>query len=383
MKRLFILPAMLFALAGAGACSSDSKTDLHAGENQAHETGHDPDEIHFSSEQARSAGLETEVAVPGRFSGVIRTSGQILPAAGDEQTVVAASNGVVTLVSGDIVPGKQLSSGQTFATISARNLSDGDPVAKARIAYETARKEFDRAQSLVRDQIISDKNFEQARLAYETAKAAYEAFDGHSGAAGVRVCSPLNGYVKQLLVASGEYVSVGQTVAVVSQNRRLQLRAEVSENYFNRLKGIRSANFRPSYENTVYSLSELGGRLVSYGRASGDRGFYLPVTFEFNNTGNFIAGSFAEIYLLDAEREGVISIPEAALTEEQGVYFVYLKLDEEGYKKQEVRLGADNGLRREIVAGLKAGDEVVTRCAYQVKLASMAGTVPEGHSHSH
>ena len=78
----------------------------------------------------------------------------------------------------------------------------------------------------------------------------------------------------------------------------------------------------------------------------------------------------------------MISVPTTALTEEQGIYFVYVKLDEEGYKKQEVRIGADDGLRTEILSGLKAGDEVVTRGAYQVKLASVSGAIP-GHTHNH
>lgn len=50
----------------------------------------------------------------------------------------------------------------------------------------------------------------------------------------------------------------------------------------------------------------------------------------------------------------MISVPTTALTEEQGIYFVYVKLDEEGYKKQEVRIGADDGLRTEILSGLRA-----------------------------
>ena len=32
--------------------------------------------------------------------------------------------------------------------------------------------------------------------------------------------------------------------------------------------------------------------------------------------------------------------------------------------------------------GLQAGDEVVTRGAYQVKLASVSGAIP-GHTHNH
>ena len=39
--------------------------------------------------------------------------------------------------------------------------------------------------------------------------------------------------------------------------------------------------------------------------------------------------------------ENVLSLPRTALTEEQGIFFIYLQLDEEGYKKQEVTIGAD------------------------------------------
>ena len=46
-------------------------------------------------------------------------------------------------------------------------------------------------------------------------------------------------------------------------------------------------------------------------------------------------------------------LPHSALTEEQGSFFVYLQLDEEGYKKQLVTLGADNGESVQILSGIK------------------------------
>lgn len=58
-------------------------------------------------------------------------------------------------------------------------------------------------------------------------------------------------------------MTVGQPVATISKNRRLQLRADVSENYFNELKKIRGANFMVSYNNKVYRLEDLHGRLLS------------------------------------------------------------------------------------------------------------------------
>jgi multidrug efflux pump subunit AcrA (membrane-fusion protein) len=119
-----------------------------------------------------------------------------------------------------------------------------------------------------------------------------------------------------------------------------------------------------------------------YGKASGENGYYVPVTFEFDNKGDVIPGSFVEVFLLSSPMENVLSLPHSALTEEQGSFFVYLQLDEEGYKKQLVTLGADNGESVQILSGIKAGDRVVTQGAYQVKLASATNAIP-AHSHEH
>ena len=122
--------------------------------------------------------------------------------------------------------------------------------------------------------------------------------------------------------------------------------------------------------------------MLSYGKASDENGYYVPVTFEFDNKGNIIPGAFVEIFLLSSAMENVISLPHSALTEEQGSFFAYLQLDKEGYKKQLVTLGADNGESVQILSGIKTGDRVVIKGAFQVKLASASNAIP-AHSHEH
>ena len=129
-------------------------------------------------------------------------------------------------------------------------------------------------------------------------------------------------------------------------------------------------------------MANLHGRVLSYGKASDENAFYIPVLFEFDNTGDIVPGSFVETYLTGATRAGVITLPVSALTEEQGLYFVYLQEDKEVYRKQEVKTGAEDGLRVEILSGLKPGDRVVTQGAYHVKLASASNAIP-AHNHSH
>ncbi|MEA4916612.1 efflux RND transporter periplasmic adaptor subunit [Proteiniphilum sp.] len=366
---------------------SHSANDAHVhstddGHDHDHSSG-DTDEIHFSRQQAEVVGLEVEQVAPAPFSYVIKTSGHIQVAQGDEVIIAATSNGIVSFSSPSLTDGSTVKAGQSIVTISARNLLEGDPSTRAKIEFETAEKEFQRAELLVKDQIISTKEFEQARLRYETAKTAYHAQASNMTANGVRVTSPIHGFIKNRMVAQGEYVSVGQPIATVSQNRRLQLRAEVSEKDYKTVRNIISAHFKPAYDDQVYRLSDLNGRLLSFGRSADGQSFFIPVTFEFDNVGDFLPGAFTEVYLLANPQNDVISVPASSLTEEQGLYFVYLQLEEEHYKKQEVTPGQSDGTRVQIVSGLKPGDKVVTKGVYQVKLAAISSVMPEGHTHNH
>ena len=360
--------------------SATKECEGHNHGSEASESEHS-DEIILPKAKAEAAGVKVSTIEPGTFEQVVKTSGQVLAAQGDESVAVATVAGVVSF-HGKVTEGMSVGKGSTLLTISSSNIADGDPVQRARIAYEISKKEYERMKALVKNKIVSDKDFAQAEQNYENARISYEALAKGNTKGGQAISSPIGGYVKNILVKEGDYVTIGQPLVSVTQNRRLFLRAEVSEKYYPYLRTIGSANFKTPYDNKVYALKELSGRLLSFGKSAGDNSFYVPVTFEFDNKGDIIPGSFVEVYLLSTPMENVISLPRTALTEEQGLFFVYLQLDEEGYKKQEVTLGADNGQSVQILTGVKAGDPVVVNGAYQVKLASASNAIP-AHSHEH
>ena len=346
MKKIYLVGAMCaYLFAGCAGNASQAGHDEHNHELEAHDhehegedhdhdheghehEGHDheheeeheaggthPGEIVFKKALAEAVGLQTVTVNPAPFTDVIKTSGRVMAAQGEESVIVATVPGVISFGSLPFVDGTAVRKGQAVLSI-------------------------------------------------------------------VSVVSPLNGYLKNIQVKEGDYVSVGQPLATISQNNRLVLRADVSERYYNDLPMIQTANFMTPYDNALYKLSDLRGRLLSYGKASDMNSFYVPVTFEFDNKGAVIPGSFVEIFLLTEPMENVLSVPVSALIEEQGVYSVFIRLDEEGYKKQWVTLGANNGSEVQILSGLKPGDEVVTRGAYQIKLSSASNAIP-AHSHSH
>ena len=93
-------------------------------------------------------------------------------------------------------------------------------------------------------------------------------------------------------------------------------------------------------------------------------------------------GAFVETYVLTGGRGDVLSVPVSALTDEQGLSFVYVQTDPSCYERREVHTGRSDGSRVEIKSGLAAGERVVVEGAVQVKLASASTAIP-AHTHSH
>ena len=381
---LFVLAVCMAACGSKGHGHDhdhEEETEQHAGEaGDDHDHG---DEIILTPEKARAAGVKVETIMPGTFHGVIHTSGKVLSASCDETTVVATISGRVSYKN-HVSEGLKVAGGTALFSITSAGMqvADGDPVQRARIDYERAERDYTRARLLIKDKIISEKDLAVAKAEYEAARLTYTSVQKTRSAGGVVVTAPRGGYVKQCLVAGGDYVEAGQPLAVITQNKHLYLRAEIPEREFKELNKIRCAKFRTSYSDRLYDITDMGGHIQSYGRSAEVNNSYIPVVFEFNNTGDVVQGSYAEIYLITQERENVMTLPLTAITEEQGVHYIYIQVDKEGYRKQEVTLGESDGERVEILSGLKRDDKVVTKGAIQVKLASAANAIP-AHNHNH
>ena len=384
MKKIYFLMGA-WAVSALIACHHHNHEEQHSHETKA-EAGHDEhahhdDEIILPEKNASTAGIVTETVKPDTFRRIIKTGGQILAAPGEEITVAATTAGIVRFAR-TLTAGTHTAHGNILLHLTADRIEGGDPTERARITYQNARKEYERALPLAEKQIVTQKELENLKAASENARIAYEALAPSHSRQGTAIAAPAAGYVKTILVKEGEYVTTGQPLLTLTKNRRLQLRADVSERHYNALSQISSAHFRTPYDNSVYALEKMHGHLLSVGKSQEKNSPYIPVVFEFDNTGNIVEGGFAEVFLTGDARTNVITVPVSALTEEQGLYFVYLQEDKEIYRKQEVKTGADDGLRIEILTGLKPGDRIVTQGAYHVKLASASNIIP-AHTHSH
>ena len=107
--------------------------DAHEGHDHGHAHGVNPDEIMLAPHKAKAAGVVSEVIQPKPFRQIIKASGEVQAAQGNESIVVANVSGIVSFQR-SVTEGMQVGKGASLMSISASKLQDGDPAERARIA---------------------------------------------------------------------------------------------------------------------------------------------------------------------------------------------------------------------------------------------------------
>ena len=359
----------------------ENEAAFHESEQEHHEHGK---VIAFSKEEAWKIDFAIKQVKEEPFFEIIKTSGEIMPAQGDEIVVTAKHRGTVLLGGTQLLSGEPVKKNEELLTLSA-SLLDGNlnqDYLKAKAAYDKARENYERSRQLIQDRLITQTEFRSAEAEFKSAKAVFENISRFHTTQGERIVAPQTGYIKECLVSEGQFVEAGQALMVITQNRKLTLRADVPQKDYARLPSVFSANFITPYNQQVHSVDNLEGRKITFGKSTLDKTFFTPVYFEVINTENLIPGSYVEVYLKAGSFQNALTIPLSALMEEQGNFYVFVQKGGEQYVKCYITPGRNDGERLEVLSGLEAGERVVAQGAYRVKLVSMSGTAP-AHNHNH
>lgn len=342
-------------------------------------------DISYLKEQAWKVEFSNMPVVRQTIYDVIKTTGQVQAAPGDEAVVVAKSAGIVKFRGANILAGLPVRSGQALFSVSGGDIAVDNidaAIRTARAEQNSAKAEFERFSELIKDKLITQTEFQQAKLRYQQSQIALTNLSKSYGAGGKSAVAPSSGFIKDLLVTEGQYVAAGQPLATITKNSRLVLRADVSLKDVDRMSLIKQANFTIIQNKQTYSTQELNGRLLSVAKTTGNNTPYIPIHFEIDSKSGIMPGSYAQVYLQTTPIYNAFVIPETSLIEEQGVFYVYVQTAGESFQKREVKTGANDGKNIQILSGIAEGERVVDKGSYQIKLATMSGTMP-AHGHEH
>jgi membrane fusion protein, heavy metal efflux system len=368
--------------AGLTEVFADAHAAIHAAEDLMIDV---PGAVVFTKEQSWVIDFATNEAKRDLFGPIVRTVGEVSPERGDEKVLNAQTSGFVSFEGNAFYEGMQVGGSQALLSIQGSALSDGNAAIRyqeAKNAYDRTKADYLRIQQLYNDRIASERELLQARNDYDNAAALFKNLQQHFTESGQMLRSPWNGYLKKIFVSEGEFVEMGQPILSIARNRSMVIHAEVQPHYAGILSNINDANIslpgrRPK------SLQELNGEVISVARSIDKNTNMLSVYLRVSPQENMIPGSLLDVYLKPVATEEILLVPNEALIEEQGNYFVFIQNHPESFSKRQVRTGYSDGLMTEVVSGLTDHERIVTRGAIMVKLAAASGDLDPHSGHVH
>jgi membrane fusion protein, heavy metal efflux system len=359
----------------------------------AHEAIHQEEELMvevpgatvFTKEQSWRVDFATSQVQKQTFGPVIKTTGLVLPSLGDETTLNAQTNGLIAFSGNMPYEGSMVAAGKPIMTISGGSLAESNAAVRYREArnnFERSKADHDRISLLVTEGILSERELLDARNAYLNAEATFENLRRHFSENGQSVTSPWSGYVKQLLVSEGQFVEMGQPIIRIARNREQIIRAEVQQQYAGAINMVKEVNISWGQDHTT-TVTDLSANVLTIGQVLNPQTNMLPVSLLLKGSAIMLPGSLVNVYFKTSSANPVLVVPNTALIEEQGNFFVFVQIHPESFLKQQVKVGQTDGMLTEIASGLAGNERIVTKGSIMVKLAAASGNLDPHAGHVH
>lgn len=342
--------------------------------------------IGFTKQQAWKIDFRVGRPSSDHFGLVVRSAATIEASPQDRKMLSASISGMVSFSDRYPAIGVTYEKGQPIMTISSDQLVSNNlrlQFEEARLGLEKADADYQRASKLAADQIVSEKELQQLRLMYEQTKKHFENLQKNAANGRQVLLSPGKGHIQQLLVQNGQYVEAGSPLAIVSGGNRLLLTMGLAPKYLPLLNEQISGVVISNDNRYSYQLSDLEAKVSAIGQSLAAGSALLPLSIEAKSAPGLIPGSLAHVLLRFPSNDSVLLIPNEAIIEEHGLYFIFVQLHPELFEKREIKKGETDGLHTVVLAGIEANERIVTKGAITIKLAQSTGELDPHAGHNH
>jgi RND family efflux transporter MFP subunit len=359
----------------------------------------DPAAIAYLKEQQWTNAFATVPVGEADMRLSVRAPATVHPLPGGEAIVAAPAAGRLVA---DVLPsiGDRVQSGQVLARLEPRLSAGADratleaEVAEVRAAVEAARVEQSRSEQLLAERAVPARRVEDARRATGVAEARLRAAEarlaqrdetlrtGGGAAAGnaYALRAPIAGRLAELVATIGASYDEGASLFRIVRTDRVELEVQVpaadvaiarqAAGLALEIPGFpKPLTFDPHHVHHP-------GVLDATTRA-------LPLQMEIANPGEqLLIGQVGTAILYTRDRQRAVVVPSAAVLTEAGRPYVFVQTGGEQFARRFIEIAARDGDLVGIRSGVKPGERVVTRGAYEIQLASAAKGLPaEGHVH--
>jgi RND family efflux transporter MFP subunit len=381
---------------GTATVFGDAKTAIAEAEKKPAD---DPAAIAYLKEQQWTNTFATALVRDGDIRTAVRVPATIHPLSGGEAIVAAPAAGrfaAASLVS----IGAIVKEGQPLGTLEPR-LSGGDDratlvaaAAEAKANAEAARIELARAERLLADRAVPARRVDEAKRAVTVAEARLNAADARLaqrdetlGTGGGRASgnafvlrAPIAGRVADVMATLGAAYDEGAPLFKIVRTDEVELQALVPAAEAPLVRDVTSLALEVPGRTDPIALRahhmHNAGVIDNASKA-------LAVQFEVDNaSGDLLIGQIGTVILYTGAKRTMPVVPKEAVLMEAGRPYVFVHERGESFARRYVEVAARDGDVVGVSTGIKPGDRVVIKGAYDIQLASAAKGLPaEGHVH--
>ncbi len=341
------------------------------------------EEISFLKEQQWKVSFRTSPAKLMTIRPSLSAVAEVLPGARGQVDITAPVSGILSIPKDGTaaLPGMTVKQGQVLAVLTPPPGGENS-WAETRLAFDQAKKEYERAQRLIKQDAISLREYEASERRYLELEAGFPAQKKPGNGSQFAIVSPADGVVLSVQAVIGESVTRGRSLISIVNRDSVRLKINLFEKDYYRLVAPSGAAIHfPGLDTPVYLRAE-EMRGLSKGEIVDERTGTIALVFEVDNKdGHFKIGQVLQTDLyIDKDKEA-LGVPVESVYDDDGRQVVFIQRGGETFEKRYVKTGYASFGWVEIVEGLKPGEHVVTQGTYLVKLAGTS--TPIGHGHTH
>ncbi len=338
---------------------------------------------------ARLATVQTQIQMTGTVEAIDSRLAQIRPIARGRvlQVLVRVGDRVAanqTLVSFDNIEASELFSQLDSARAELQRL---------RIQQANAQKQSERSRSLVNIGAVPTKDAEAAESEARSQEEAVRAQQGviagietrmkrfgvtsAEEAGGAAIRAPFAGVVIKVAAAPGDVVDSSTTLLSLADLSRVYVEGQVYERDLGKVRLGQPARITvAAYPGQVFQ-----GRVASIRDVLDPQTRTAGVRCEVDNTtGRLKLEMFATLSIPTSESHSALSVPADAVQTINRRQVVFVRDGDLHFEAREVQVMGE-GQDVEVVAGLKDGEPIVTKGAFQLKSAFLARQLEAEHEH--
>jgi HlyD family secretion protein len=247
-------------------------------------------------------------------------------------------------------------------------------VRRASAELAQSRSAFERAQTLLKRELVAQQTFDDAQADLQSKQAGYEVALQNARNLGASVQAaeaamklaerqlrdteiraPFEGYVERRLVNLGELVKSQMPVMSIVRLDPLKVTAEIPERMAPWIDDGRPVELRVD----AYPTRAFTGKVTRISPAvnTGTRAFAFEAAVP-NSDGALKPGTFARVHVESGKVDEVLTLPYGALQYRYGVNRVFV-VNGDRLEMRELQVGERLGDRIEVTSGVKPGERVV------------------------